>query len=102
MSRSNQTLLNAATSAAATGSWYQTNQVYSHSEQITVYSSCTGGTAGDYYLEAAVDEAGDITVCVAPFTVGSSQYKRILGHFPYVRAQKKVNAPGCKIVLVDM
>jgi hypothetical protein len=96
------TLLDTGASTAATGNWVQTNQRFSHVEQIVIYSSCVGNTAGDYYLEASPAGSDDLAVCVAPFTPADTKIFTQLGYFPYVRAVKKVNSPGCKIVLVDL
>jgi len=94
-------LLDTGVSAAVTGDWVQTNQRLSGHEQICFFASCAGGGAGDYSLEASPYATEELVVCIAPFTANATSHMHKISHYPYVRAKKAANAPGCKIVLVN-
>lgn len=97
------TLLDATTSAAATGSWYETNAHYTESPQLNIFCETSGGTAGDYYLEASPDpgDADPVIVCIAPFAVGGPSYYQSFGNYSHIRVQKKANSPAFKALVVN-
>jgi len=95
-----QKIFDVATSAAANGSWVKTNYNYESDSILTFFVSSVATAAGDLALEAALDENGTTTVCVAPFAAGSGVLNVLDVNYPYIRVKKLVNARGGQVHLV--
>lgn len=95
-----QQIFDSATSAAANGSWIKTNYEYESDAIMTFFVSSGATAAGDLALEAALDENGTVTVCVAPFPAGSGVTTVLDTNYPYIRVKKVANAIGGQVHLV--